>query len=153
VACAGDLEHEQPSGFQKVLDRPRIDPIVLVRRVRPGSDDQQEHHGRSNDRETIAKGGVRPHSRILVHGSSAGPDTSKREGCHAMNRDELNRKSLEFFENLWRAGDTWELETSAYEQRRYDRLVEVIRDRRYPRVLEIGCGAGAFTGRLASLAD
>jgi SAM-dependent methyltransferase len=70
-----------------------------------------------------------------------------------MNRDELNQKSREFFEGLWRAGDRWEFETSDYEQRRYDHLIEIISGRRYRRALEIGCGAGVFTRRLVALAD
>jgi SAM-dependent methyltransferase len=70
-----------------------------------------------------------------------------------MNRDELNQKSRDFFESLWRAGDRWEFETSGYEHRRYDHLIGVIGDRRYSRALEIGCGAGAFSKRLIRLTD
>ena len=58
-----------------------------------------------------------------------------------------------FFAELWVDGDPWALETSELDQRRYDRQIELIADRRYTRVLEIGCAAGAFTRRLAPLTD
>lgn len=59
----------------------------------------------------------------------------------------------EFFEDLWRQGDYWQLESSPFDRLRYDRQLELIGDRRYARALEIGCGAGAFTRELATLAD
>jgi SAM-dependent methyltransferase len=61
--------------------------------------------------------------------------------------------SRAFFMDLWRDGDPWGLEISEYDQRRYDRQLELLGDRRYRRVLELGCGAGAFTARLATGAD
>jgi SAM-dependent methyltransferase len=59
----------------------------------------------------------------------------------------------EFFEDLWRQGDYWQLETSPFDRLRYDRQLELLGDRRYERALEIGCGAGVFTRDLATLAD
>src|SRR5207244_4501980 len=47
----------------------------------------------------------------------------------------------------------WQLETSEFEQKRCERNLELLADRRYERVLEIGCGGGTFTRRLAPLAD
>jgi SAM-dependent methyltransferase len=58
-----------------------------------------------------------------------------------------------FFDDLWERGDPWELETSPFEAARYRRQLELLSDRRYERVLEIGCGGGAFTRDLAAIAD
>ena len=42
------------------------------------------------------------------------------------------------------AGDPWELETSNWEHERYARLLAILDQPRYGRVLEIGCGGGTF---------
>ncbi len=68
-------------------------------------------------------------------------------------REEIRQAQAETFEDRWRAGDPWDLETSVLDQQSYARQLELIGDRRYGRVLEIGCAAGAFTRRLAPLAD
>ncbi len=57
------------------------------------------------------------------------------------------------FEDHWKEGDPWELETSVHEHRRYERIIALLEDQRYGRALEIGCGAGAFTRMLSPLAD
>jgi hypothetical protein len=66
------------------------------------------------------------------------------------DREMLNAKAKRFFDDLWAQGDPWSFESSAFEQKKYDRQFEMIADRRYGRALEIGCGAGVFTRRLAS---
>ena len=58
-----------------------------------------------------------------------------------------------FFDDLWQRGDHWQLESSAYEQAKYARQLELISGRRYRNVLEIGCGSGLFARSLAQLAD
>jgi SAM-dependent methyltransferase len=58
-----------------------------------------------------------------------------------------------FFEELWRRGDPWGLDASAFEQAKYARQMQLLGAERYGRVLEIGCGAGAFTALLARQAD
>jgi SAM-dependent methyltransferase len=68
-------------------------------------------------------------------------------------REQIRRAQGETFEDAWRAGDPWDLETSELDQQSYGRQLALIGDRRYDRVLEIGCAAGAFTRRLAPLAD
>lgn len=68
-------------------------------------------------------------------------------------REETHRKALQFFEELWQRGDHWELDSSEYERARLDRLLEIVAGRRYGRALEIGCGSGTFTRRLATVAD
>ena len=68
-------------------------------------------------------------------------------------RDALHRQAERFFDDLWQRGDPWELSESEYEQARYARLLALLAGRRYPRVLELGCGQGAFTRLLAPLAD
>jgi SAM-dependent methyltransferase len=70
-----------------------------------------------------------------------------------MERELIDRKARGFFEDLWRGGDYWDFETSAYERARCLRLLAMLDDRRYRRVLEIGCGAGYLTRFLARLAE
>ncbi|HUG67548.1 MAG TPA: SAM-dependent methyltransferase [Pirellulaceae bacterium] len=65
-------------------------------------------------------------------------------------RDE---KAVTFFDGIWKQGDYWQLESSPFEHAKYARQAELLADRRYARVLEIGCGAGVFTQQLAPLAD
>jgi SAM-dependent methyltransferase len=65
----------------------------------------------------------------------------------------IDEKARTFFEELWKQGDPWELESSEFEQAKYARQLAMVKDRRYTRVLEIGCGAGRFTQLLASTAD
>jgi SAM-dependent methyltransferase len=69
------------------------------------------------------------------------------------DREETCRKAQSFFNDLWMRGDPWELETSHWEHERYSRLIAMLDKSRYGRVLEIGCGAGTFTRRLAGRAD
>jgi 2-polyprenyl-3-methyl-5-hydroxy-6-metoxy-1,4-benzoquinol methylase len=69
------------------------------------------------------------------------------------DREQICSKAESFFNDLWIRGDPWELETSNWEHERYSRLVAMLDKPRYGRVLEIGCGAGTFTRRLAGLAD
>lgn len=68
-------------------------------------------------------------------------------------REQICRKAESFFNDLWMRGDPWELETSNWEHERYARLLAMLDQPRYGRILEIGCGAGTFTRRLAGLAD
>ena len=49
----------------------------------------------------------------------------------------------------YRVHDPWSLRSSAYEQTRYQRMLDLLPDRAYPRVLELGCAEGAFTHKLA----
>ena len=69
------------------------------------------------------------------------------------DREQADQKSREFFETLWRRGDPWNFESSEFEQVKYDRQVEILSGKHYEQALELGCGAGAFTRRLAKLAD
>jgi SAM-dependent methyltransferase len=69
------------------------------------------------------------------------------------DRQGAARKSRDFHDSLWRQGDFWGLESSTYELHKYDRQLAAVGGRRYGRVLEIGCGAGFFTHRLAPSSD
>jgi SAM-dependent methyltransferase len=69
------------------------------------------------------------------------------------SREDISKAMHEHFEEVWRAGDRWEFNTSEFEHGRFARQLEMIADRRYPRVLELGCGAGNFTKLLAPHAD
>jgi 2-polyprenyl-3-methyl-5-hydroxy-6-metoxy-1,4-benzoquinol methylase len=64
-----------------------------------------------------------------------------------------HKKAKEFFDDLWRHGDFWQLETSEFERGKYACQMKVIGDRRYGRVLEIGCGSGCFSRLLAGVAN
>jgi predicted TPR repeat methyltransferase len=68
-------------------------------------------------------------------------------------RKVITEKAHAFFDNLWKRGDPWDLESSGFEQDKYARQLAMLDGCRYARVLEIGCGAGAFTRLLASIAD
>ena len=68
-------------------------------------------------------------------------------------RTRIDQQAREFFEGLWQRGDHWELESSAFEQMKYARILALLEGGRYPRVLELGCGAGTLTRHLASRAD
>jgi SAM-dependent methyltransferase len=53
------------------------------------------------------------------------------------------------FEGMYRSfDDPWECRKNVSELRRDMSLVMLLRERRYPRILDIGCGLGAFTERL-----
>jgi SAM-dependent methyltransferase len=69
-----------------------------------------------------------------------------------IERSSLDEKARTFFDELWNHGDPWEFDRSVFERKKYNRELELLADRRYERVLEIGCGAGVFTRQLAALA-
>ena len=64
-------------------------------------------------------------------------------------RSQADETARRFFEDIWAKGDYWELEASPYEAAKYARQLELLADRRYGRVLEIGCGGGVFSRALA----
>ncbi|HWO41711.1 MAG TPA: class I SAM-dependent methyltransferase [Candidatus Eisenbacteria bacterium] len=68
-------------------------------------------------------------------------------------RERISLKAQAFFEDLWRRGDPWELKSSEFERDKYARQLALLRDRRYARALEIGCGNGCFTRLLLGIAD
>ena len=69
-----------------------------------------------------------------------------------IDRADADGRAAAYFSDLWRGGDPWDLETSPFEQAKYDAQLALIDagGRRYGRALEIGCAAGAFTRRLAT---
>jgi SAM-dependent methyltransferase len=69
------------------------------------------------------------------------------------NRELLAQKAQSFFEEIWSQGDFWQLESSELNQASFASQRSLIDDRRYGRVLELGCGAGLFTNQLAEIAD
>jgi predicted TPR repeat methyltransferase len=69
------------------------------------------------------------------------------------DRQAADARARSFFDALWTRGDPWELATSEYDRDKQNREFALIADRRYARVLELGCGTGLFSRRLASIAD
>src|SRR5437867_3259580 len=69
-----------------------------------------------------------------------------------VDRRRIGIKAEAFFEDLWRRGDPWDLDTSEFEQGRLARLLALLDGRRFSCALEIGCGAGRFTRLLAPIA-
>jgi len=70
-----------------------------------------------------------------------------------MDKEAIHQRAEHFFEHIWEQEDAWALDSSSFEQARYDALMAELEGKRYGKVLEIGCGAGAFTARLVRLAD
>jgi SAM-dependent methyltransferase len=66
--------------------------------------------------------------------------------------DAVRGKAHRFFEDIWKRGDFWNLEESDFEQAKYGRQLAMLSGLRYGPALEIGCGAGVFTRRLAAIA-
>ncbi|MEC3912432.1 SAM-dependent methyltransferase [Sphingobium sp. CR2-8] len=55
-----------------------------------------------------------------------------------------------YFETMFReTSDPWDLETSAYEQAKYEDSVQALSGRIYAHALEVGCAKGMLTARLA----
>ena len=94
----------------------------------------------------MRRGGRRP----LTYPGPSWPDN---EPGRDHDRSVAGRTTREFFESLWAEKDPWDLETSALDQQRYARQLELLGDRRYPRALELGCGAGSFTRHLSGVCD
>lgn len=68
----------------------------------------------------------------------------------------MNRQSRtpEHFERLYRDSlDPWNLETSPYEQQKYQATLAALGDRRFSSALEVGCSIGVLTRRLAGRCD
>ena len=70
-----------------------------------------------------------------------------------MDKEAIHQKAEHFFEHIWEQEDAWALDSSSFERARYDALMAELAGKHYGKVLEIGCGAGAFTARLVRLAD
>ena len=69
------------------------------------------------------------------------------------DRASIDRTVEDHFESAWKDGDPWHFESSEYERQKYARQLELLSDRRYARVLEIGCAGGVFTRMLSTIAD
>jgi len=68
-------------------------------------------------------------------------------------RTSIDQHAQGFFEDLWQRGDHWEFESSEFEQMKYAHTLAPLHGGHYPRILELGCGAGTLTRHLAPLAD
>lgn len=72
-----------------------------------------------------------------------------------VDRDEILRSIAEEFEERWAAGDPWaaDEDEAIHAGRKHDLQMRLLSDRRYGRVVEVGCGNGNLTAGLAGLAD
>jgi SAM-dependent methyltransferase len=70
-----------------------------------------------------------------------------------MPREHPTGRATAVFERMWKQGDPWESEHSEYDQASYSCQLALLEGRRYGRALELGCGAGFFTRRLAQMAS
>jgi SAM-dependent methyltransferase len=71
----------------------------------------------------------------------------------ASERERLAQTAQSFFEERWRDRDPWEVEDSELDQASYACQVALLEGERYGSVLELGCGSGSFTQKLADIAD
>lgn len=56
----------------------------------------------------------------------------------------------DYFESMFReTDDPWDLETSEYEQTKFEHSVKALSERRYERGFEVGCAKGVLTRKLA----
>lgn len=69
------------------------------------------------------------------------------------DRERIGQIVREHYEERWSQGDPWERKSSDLEWAKFARQVELLADRRYGRVLELGCGNGRFTAILAGIAE
>ncbi|MBI4057679.1 MAG: class I SAM-dependent methyltransferase [Elusimicrobia bacterium] len=65
--------------------------------------------------------------------------------------DHLTRRKMERL--FARGEDPYRYRTSSYEQARFQKTVEVLRDRRFHRILEVGCGEGVLSRDLVQRTD
>jgi SAM-dependent methyltransferase len=89
---------------------------------------------------------------MLPRGAASRPPKPRRRPILA-NPSEPGKEAQRFFGEIWAKEDAWAFDSSPWERERLDRLRDAVSDRRYARVLEIGCGAGHLTERLLPLAD
>ena len=58
----------------------------------------------------------------------------------------------EHYETFWSQGDPWNFESSRLDQERFMRQLVLVNDRRYERVLDLGCGSGEFARLVSEIA-
>jgi len=96
----------------------------------------------------------RPRAGITARISSRLKDArGRRLSGPAAKREHLARKAEWAFAARARQGDAGEAEPDSLDRANHDRQITLVGGRRYPNVLELGCGAGVFTRRLAEIAD
>ncbi|MEE4211348.1 MAG: SAM-dependent methyltransferase [Parvularcula sp.] len=60
----------------------------------------------------------------------------------------------DYFEGIFASDeDPWNLASSEYERRKFDRTISALRGRRYRNAIEVGCAHGVLTQRLLPLCD
>ncbi len=66
----------------------------------------------------------------------------------------LDSTSPAIFDLMYRCKkDPWNYSTSDYEKKKYEETLEAITDRRFGRILEVGCAEGVFTDMLSIHGD
>ena len=74
------------------------------------------------------------------------PDSTSRDASDPGDRERAGDRARRFFDGLWNQGDYWKLETSAFEQARYARLMEILGDQRYRARSRSGAGRARSRG-------
>ena len=64
-------------------------------------------------------------------------------------RQAISDRMRDHYEAFWSQGDPWDFENSKIDEERFQRQLALVNDRRYERVLDLGCGSGEFA-RLTS---
>lgn len=67
--------------------------------------------------------------------------------------DQPSERQARFDKLFASNGDPWDIDTSAYERGKREAAIAALRERRFQRILEVGCAGGALTEFLATRAD
>jgi SAM-dependent methyltransferase len=65
----------------------------------------------------------------------------------------ISDRMRDHYEAYWSGGDPWNFARSAFDAERYAKQMALVGDRKYRRVLDLGCGSGEFTRLLCDIAD
>ena len=81
------------------------------------------------------------------------PPWHRRQSRTMTKRELLARRAQRSLEERASRGEPWESEPSALDHANYARQLALVDGRHYRDVLELGCGSGFFTRRLAEIAE
>ena len=157
------------SEFTEVSERKRQEVLELARSRRGTSlvydhdpahwftSDQIEEMYRNNpfwaEVERQVFGDEQPVKRVRSSKRLPRLPRRRRESRPMGEREYLARKAQALLDKRAGESDAWEEQPSELDRANHDRQIAFVAGRRYGNVLEIGCGSGVFTRRLAEIAD